>query len=174
MTRNCINRVLQHFDEVEEDEFQLNTEINMYWAEYYLNKLNKRVERALEGEELGGMVESDLEGLEVDDQFENLRQRVESGSELGEDDAAFEKRFLRKFKDNFKQRFKIGMFNIKKAGPKTPEAADQDADEEEDDDDEETVSPIRADGTSDQPRKFKGNVFVSTQANIVELQVVPK
>lgn len=32
-----------------------------------MKKMLKRVDRILDGEELGGMVESDLEGLEVDD-----------------------------------------------------------------------------------------------------------
>ena len=39
-------------------------------ADWYINKVLNRVDRTLAGEHLGDLVESDLEDLEIDDDFE--------------------------------------------------------------------------------------------------------
>jgi hypothetical protein len=49
-------------------------------AEWYAIKVCGRVGRMLQGEYLGDMIESDLEDMEIDDDFEMQRHQVENVS----------------------------------------------------------------------------------------------
>jgi len=46
-------------------------------ANHYVEKVIRRLARLVNGEELGGMVDSELEDLEVDDDFELQRRKME-------------------------------------------------------------------------------------------------
>ena len=64
----------------EQEEYDLKVEIMQPIAKWFIDKMIYRVERILDGEDLGPMVESDLENLEVDYDFENHRQNIEVAS----------------------------------------------------------------------------------------------
>ena len=47
-------------------------------SEHYINRVYKRIERQLKGEDIGSMIDSDLEDLEIDVSFEILRGKLEA------------------------------------------------------------------------------------------------
>lgn len=59
--------------------------------------MNKRIVRILNGEELGPMIDSEFEDLQIDDEFELLRDRQENDKYdvvEGKTDSDFEKEYL--------------------------------------------------------------------------------
>lgn len=55
-------------------EFSKNYEL----SEHYVNRVYKRLERQLQGEYIGSMIDSDLEDLEIDVSFEIIRGKLEA------------------------------------------------------------------------------------------------
>jgi len=79
--RRCLQNVLNYLDHLEAEAHQLEAAQARPAAARYLDRMLGRVDRILGGEVLGDMVESELEDLQVDDSFEEIRGRVEGLSE---------------------------------------------------------------------------------------------
>lgn len=84
VARSCINNIEEVYQQRLQEDYLLRDEINVPEAEWYVDKLEGRLERLLDGEELGGMVDSDFEDLLVDYEFENARQQIEVISDESE------------------------------------------------------------------------------------------
>ena len=79
--RRCLQNVLNYLDHLEAEDHQLEAAQARPAAARYLDRMLGRVDRILGGEVLGDMVESELEDLQVDDSFEEIRGRVEGLSD---------------------------------------------------------------------------------------------
>lgn len=66
----CFELVVAHEMQLFEDQTRLQMEKHLPLADWYISKVLNRVDRTLAGEHLGDLVESDLEDLEIDDDFE--------------------------------------------------------------------------------------------------------
>ena len=84
VARSCINNIEEVYQQRLQEDYLLRDEINVPEAEWYVDKLEGRLERLLDGEELGGMVDSDFEDLLVDYEFENARKQIEVISDESE------------------------------------------------------------------------------------------
>lgn len=73
----CVENVLNHIGYMEREEDLREGYISQPIVNHCMNKLLNRIDRTMDGEVLGDMVESDLEDLRVDDDFEEVRGRME-------------------------------------------------------------------------------------------------
>lgn len=81
----CLENVLDHIGTLEDEEDLLTAQLSRPLAAHYLRRMYGRVDRTLAGEVLGDMVESELEDLQVDNSFEEIRGRVEGLSGASSD-----------------------------------------------------------------------------------------
>ena len=68
-----IQRVLQHQTTMHVENKELVHEKSHQVAEHYVDKLINRLGRLMEGESIGSMIDSELENLSVDKNFERMR-----------------------------------------------------------------------------------------------------
>ena len=54
---------------MEEEEFSL--------AIHYINKVEHRINRMIQGESIGSMIDSEFENLEIDESYERIRRKIE-------------------------------------------------------------------------------------------------
>lgn len=87
--RSCMQRVFDHWDELEDERIRLLHYTERPLAAHYVDKVLERLRRTLAGDVLGDMVESELEDLQVDHSFEELRERVEGLSDTSYDPNVF-------------------------------------------------------------------------------------
>lgn len=72
---------MMRYQEVQDDEdHKKELEIYRPLATHYIDRVCKRVDRILGGDQIGHMVDSDLEDLNVDAEFERIRQLIEVAS----------------------------------------------------------------------------------------------
>ena len=74
--------MLKHITETRNEEKELVKEQSFPVARHYVDKVLGRLDRILEGESIGSMIESELENLQIDDDFEMMRHRIEVPSEV--------------------------------------------------------------------------------------------
>ena len=77
LVQKCFQNVLDHQNALAEEDFWHRSELFEPLARHYVDRVLKRLRRLLDGEYLGGMVDSEFENLEVDDEFERQRQKME-------------------------------------------------------------------------------------------------
>ena len=63
IAKKCIQNVMSNFETQLEEEYSTRFEIETPWAEHYWRKMNKRIARILDGEQLGPMIDSEFEDL---------------------------------------------------------------------------------------------------------------
>ena len=72
---------MMRYQEIQDDEdHKKELEIHRPLATHYIDRVCKRVDRILGGDQIGNMVDSDLEDLNVDAEFERIRQLIEVAS----------------------------------------------------------------------------------------------
>ena len=80
--------VIAHQNDLYDEQIRLQMERHIPLANWYMTKVLNRVDRIRAGEHLGDLVESELEDIEVDNDFELQRHQVENVSSFNntEDD----------------------------------------------------------------------------------------
>ena len=74
--------MLLYQDELEFETFQQKCEDHVPVAIHYVNKVFGRITRMMNGDELGSMIDSEYENLEIDDAFERHRHQMEVPSTI--------------------------------------------------------------------------------------------
>ena len=91
-----------------EEERELKAELYEPMANHYVEKVIRRLARLVNGEELGGMVDSELEDLEVDDDFELQRRKMEVPSSYNDPSEYLSERSMLSKSTNAKFRLNFG------------------------------------------------------------------
>lgn len=69
----CVRNVLRYEGQMHKENRELVKEKVGEVAEHYVDKVLGRIDRIMDGESIGSMIDSDLENLSVDKNFEIMR-----------------------------------------------------------------------------------------------------